>query len=148
VNLKEEGRGESKNAGKFEENPVFWGGSRGTGTPCRSARPCRVFFPADHSQAAGVVFWHGRTVLLGTTVSKTAGRKKNLFFLFGPPVRSTGPPGPDRGPNLQISWTEDRTGLPRSGPVQPGPRSGPGLDRISFSPTLTPSNCTFIMFKD
>jgi len=59
-------------------------------------------------------------------------RKKN-FFLFGPSVH----PGPDRGPNFQFYWTEDRTGLPRSGPVRSGlPRSAvrSGFGPSNFQP--------------
>ena len=125
----EEGRGGSKKAGKIEENLFFRGG---TDTPCiKQGHALSFFQPAFAKETAE--FLHSRPVLPGKTVQKIAApKKKNLFFIFGPPVQ-TGT-GPRTEYEIHLDRGPDRLASDRSGPTRSSVWSGSGPNNFHLYP--------------
>jgi len=96
----QEARGRGCRGGK-REKPNFLG----------TARPCLLFLVRLADAKWGAEIWHDRPVLPGTTVPPTAAPKKIQAFSYSV-HRSK--PGPDRRPNMKITWIEDWTDEPRS----------------------------------
>ena len=118
-------------------NLILWGRHGRMGRPCLTARPC-VLFSVQQPFCCCVA--GGSGLQFGTVGPCYPARpchhlqhtkQKSGLLIFGPPVQ-TGT-GPRTEYDIPLDRGPDRIASVRSGPVRPGPRSGPGLDRITFT---------------